>query len=126
MPPAYSVASSQVLQEQAENMKNCVEDVHQHSNRFIQLQRNLHNATIKKHQIISQKERENAAREQNGEKKEVIDIEEINRQVKMPEEHNRIGGMVSSFQANLFCESVKNVSSGTMGKLFMAESVTDK
>jgi len=124
--PAYTVASARVLQEQAEHMKNCVEDVHQHSNRFVQLQRNLHNATIKKHQIISTKERENAEREQNGEKVQAIDIAEIDKQVKMPEEHNRIGGMVSTIQANLFCESVKNISSGTMGKLFLAESVTDK
>jgi len=124
--PAYTVASTRVLQEQAENMKNCVEEVHQQSNRFIQLQRNLHNATLKKHEKIQQKERENAEKEQNGEKTQAIDVAEIDKQVKMPEEHNRIAGMVSTFQANLFCETVKNVSSGTMGKLFLAESVTDK
>jgi len=125
MAPAYNIASTSNLQDQTELMKNCVEEVHADTGKFISLQRGLHNATIKKHQIIASKERENSERVANGDKPLNIDIDEIEKTVKMPEEHNRLGGMVHTFQANLFCEAVKNLSAGNMGKLYLAESVTN-
>lgn len=76
--------------------------------------------------MISQKERENAESQAKGGKTVPIDVAEIEKQVKMPEEHNRLNGMVHAYQANVFSESVKNLSAGTIGKLFLSEKVVDQ
>ena len=122
--PAYSVACNKNLQNQTESLKTCVEEASNDTHKFLMLQRNLHNATIKKHQIIAAKERENADLVTKGEKAKNIDIDEIEKMVKMPEEHNRLGGMVHAYQGTVFSESVKNLSAGNMGKLFLSEKVT--
>jgi len=122
--PAYSIACNKNLQNQTESLKTCVEEANNDTHKFLMLQRNLHNATIKKHQIIAAKERENADLATKGEKVKSIDVPEIEKMVKMPEEHNRLGGMVHAYQASVFSESVKNLSAGNMGKLFLSEKIT--
>lgn len=124
--PAYSIANATHLQQQTSLLKDCVEAVNTDTHTFFNSQRNLHNATIKKHQMISQKERENAEAREKGLKPQTIDVAEIEKSVKMPEEHNRLNGMVHAYQANVFAESVKNLSAGTIGKLFLTEKVTDQ
>jgi len=126
MPPAYTIANSTHLQEQTSLLKDCVEAVNTDTQTYFHAQRQLHNATIKKHQMISQKERENAEAQAKGGKTVPIDVAEIEKQVKMPEEHNRLNGMVHAYQANVFSESVKNLSAGTIGKLFLSEKVVDQ
>lgn len=124
--PAYTIANATHLQQQTSLLKDCVEAVNTDTHTFFNSQRNLHNATIKKHQIISQKERENTEAREKGLKPQTIDIAEIEKSVKMPEEHNRLNGMVHAYQANVFAESVKNLSAGTIGKLFLTEKVVDQ
>jgi len=124
--PAYTIANSTHLQQQTSLLKDCVEAVNTDTHTFFNSQRNLHNATIKKHQMISQKERENAEAREKGLKTQAIDIAEIEKSVKMPEEHNRLNGMVHAYQANVFAESFKNLSAGTIGKLFLSEKVVDQ
>ena len=126
IPPAYTIANSTHLQQQTNLLKDCVEAVNTDTHTFFNSQRNLHNATIKKHQLISQKERENAEAREKGQKVQQIDIAEIEKTVKMPEEHNRLNGMVHAYQANVFAESVKNLSAGTIGKLFLSEKIVDQ
>jgi len=126
MAPAYTIANSTHLQEQTSLLKDCVEAVNTDTQTYFHAQRQLHNATIKKHQMISQKERENAESQAKGGKTVPIDVAEIEKQVKMPEEHNRLNGMVHAYQANVFSESVKNLSAGTIGKLFLSEKVVDQ
>ena len=69
-------------------------------------------------------ERDNVEAATKGEKSKTIDVAEIEKKVKMPEEHNRLGGMVHAYQASVFAESVKNLSAGNMGKLFLSEKIT--
>lgn len=122
--PAYSIACKQNLQNQTECLKTCVDEANNDTHKFLMLQRNLHNATIRKHQIIATMERDNVEAATKGEKSKTIDVAEIEKKVKMPEEHNRLGGMVHAYQASVFAESVKNLSAGNMGKLFLSEKIT--
>jgi len=124
--PAYSIASTTNLQDQTELMKKSIEEIHNDTNRFITNQRSLYNATQKKYSLIHQKEKENEEKSKNGEKVTPVDHDEIDKMVKMPEEYNRLSGLVHSYQSNLFCESVKNIAAGNVGKLFVAESIQDQ
>lgn len=86
----------------------------------------MYNATQKKYSLIHQKEKENEEKSKNGEKVTPVDHDEIDKMVKMPEGYNRLSGLVHSYQSNLFCESVKNIAAGNVGKLFVAESIQDQ
>jgi len=124
--PAFNIASNSFLQEQSEAMKASIDEVYNDTHRFLGNQKNIQKATAQKHQLISKKKAENEDLIKKGEKPIPLDEADINKQCKMPEEFNRLNGMIHSFQSNLYCDSVKNYSTGNMGKLFMSEKMQEQ
>merc|ERR1711931_114707 len=129
MAPSYTMACGSNLLNQTELMKRSVEEISADTTKFLKSQKELLNATRNKASLLSTMDSENEKKKSNGEKTSDIDkatLEEINKRVKMPDEYNRLPGLVYSYQASLFCDSVKNISAGNVGKLFVAESMQDQ
>jgi len=126
VPPAYSLACTSNIEEQAELMKESIEEVSKETKRFLDNQRSLYVATGNKNRKMNEIRMKNEALLAAGKPIEEITEEEINKMVRMPEEYNRLHGMVLSYQSNVFCDSVKNISAGNIGKLFVAQGLQDE
>lgn len=124
--PAYTLACTSNIEAQTEKMKESVEEVSKETKRFLDNQRNLYAATNKKNQIMSAKRLKNEQLEKEGKEPEDINETDIDKQVRMPEEYNRLPGLVLSYQSNIYSDSVKNISAGNIGKLFVADKLQDE
>jgi len=124
--PALNIASNSFLQEQAESMKVSLDEVYNDTHRYLGNQKNIQKASAQKHQLISKKKQENEELIRKGEKPILLDEADIDKQCKMPDEFNRLNGMIHSFQSNLYCDSVKNYAAANMGKLFMSEKMQEQ
>jgi len=124
--PAYSLACTSNIEEHTELMRDSIDEVSKETKKFLDNQRNLYQATTKKNNLLSRLRMENEQLEKEGKEKKPINEDEIDKQVRMPEEYNRLHGLVLSYQSNIFCDSVKNISAGNIGKLFVAEGLQDE
>ena len=124
--PAYSLACTSNIEHQAELMRESIEEVSKETKKFVESQRQLYIATSQKNRKISELRVKNETLISEGKEPLPINEEEIDKQVRMPEEYNRLHGMVLSYQSNIFCDSVKNISAGNIGKLFVADGLQDE
>jgi len=124
--PAYSLACTTNIEDQTEAMKESIEEVSKETKKFLDNQRNLYQATSKKNNIINKLRYENEQLIAEGKEPKVINEDDIDKQVRMPEEYNRLQGLVLSYQSDIYCDSVKNISAGNIGKLFVADGMQDQ
>lgn len=124
--PAYTLACTTNIENHTELMRESIEEVSKETKKFLDNQRNLYSATNKKNSIINRMNMENEQLIREGKEPKPIKEEDIDKQVRMPEEYNRLHGLVLSYQSNIFCDSVKNISAGNIGKLFLADGLQDQ
>ncbi|KAK2141196.1 hypothetical protein LSH36_1141g00038 [Paralvinella palmiformis] len=114
------LATSNTLECNLRHLMEGVDELSQDANKFYNYQRQC----VKQVQLrLQKKEQENQVRKARGEP--LITEEELNKLIKPPQAPSRLDSLLISGQINSFSDQIKQFSSQSFGKLFMAESLQD-
>lgn len=115
------LATSSFLEKNVRLLMECVDELSQDSNRFLNYQRQFQKQTQLKTQHLAKRELDNAARKARGESP--LPEEDLTKIFKPLQAPSRLESLLLSGQVNSYANQVSEFATQSFGKLFMADSL---
>lgn len=118
------LATGSVLEKNLRLLMECVDEMSQDANRYVNFQRQNAKQTQAKEQYLAKRKHENAMRKQRGE--EPLPDEDINKLFKPLQAPPRLEALLWASQISCYTDQITEFATQSFGKLFMADSVQHK
>jgi len=118
------LATGSVLEKNLRLLMECVDEMSQDANRYVNFQRQLAKQTQAKQQYIEKRKHENAMRKQRNEAP--LPEEDINKIFKPLQAPPRLEALLWASQISCYTDQITEFATQSFGKLFMADSLQDK
>lgn len=118
------LATGSVLEKNLRLLMECVDEMSQDANRYVNFQRQLAKQTQAKQQYIEKRKHENAMRKQRNEAP--LPDEDINKIFKPLQAPPRLEALLWASQISCYTDQITEFATQSFGKLFMADSLQDK